>query len=342
VAAIFDPRVNAIGGLRLLLAMTVVVGHALPLTGAGSDLGRADNNSGALAVEAFFALSGFLVTRSASNGSGTPRFLLRRLARVVPGFWGALLATACVFAPLAALLGPGGFVPIQSLHYVTRNWLLVVHQDGIGTTLSGVPYSDNWNVPLWTINFEMDCYVLVAVLAATRALRLVALAPLAAAAMATLLLVPMSDDRPFRFFVCFLVGSLAWTCRRRLPATASVLVGALLVAALTYVVGGFVLLGLPCFAYAVVLLAIRRPFTRVGTKNDLSYGTYVYGWPVGQLLMLAGASRAGLGAFMLADVCLTLAIAALSWHYVEQPAITLVRRRRADRARGAKIAAGIA
>src|SRR4051794_26583590 len=82
----FDAHPNAIAFLRLAFALTVVVSHSWPLGGYGADPGRVDNNMGILAVEGFFALSGFLITRSAAGASSLGRFPWHRCLRIFPGF----------------------------------------------------------------------------------------------------------------------------------------------------------------------------------------------------------------------------------------------------------------
>ena len=57
--------------------------------------------------------------------------------------------------------------------------------------------------------------------------------------------------------------------------------------------------------------------------SDLSYGTYIYAFPVTQLLVLAGAARFGPIGLALSAGVATLVIAAASWFLIERPAIAL-------------------
>ena len=67
-------------------------------------------------------------------------------------------------------------------------------------------------------------------------------------------------------------------------------------------------------------IAIPETFKKIGTRNDLSYGVYIYGFPVQQLLVLVGAAKLGVGLYICASVLVTLPLAALSWFAVERPA----------------------
>jgi len=55
--------------------------------------------------------------------------------------------------------------------------------------------------------------------------------------------------------------------------------------------------------------------------GDWSYGTYLYGFPVQQLLVFFGVPVLGLGMFVLSSTVLTLMLAAASWYLVEKPAL---------------------
>ena len=108
----FDPRNNSIGFLRWLLAFMVIFSHAGPLGGfyGGRDLGTqwSDEQSlGGVAVAGFFFLSGFLITKSKMGRASTPRYVWRRIMRIVPGWWLVLLVTAFVLAPIAWLRESG-------------------------------------------------------------------------------------------------------------------------------------------------------------------------------------------------------------------------------------------
>ena len=79
----------------------------------------------------------------------------------------------------------------------------------------------------------------------------------------------------------------------------------------------------PFIAYPLVWLAMHLPFQRVGAKNDYSYGIYIYGWPVLQLLALWGVVRWGYLPYSLLAVALTIPFAIASWWAVEKHALRL-------------------
>ncbi len=74
--------------------------------------------------------------------------------------------------------------------------------------------------------------------------------------------------------------------------------------------------------YLCVYGMVRLPL-RWTPSWDLSYGLYVYHWPVQLLLLLSGAATLGSVPFVLISLALALALAALSWVTVEGPALRL-------------------
>ncbi len=86
----------------------------------------------------------------------------------------------------------------------------------------------------------------------------------------------------------------------------------------------------PVFAllsYAVVCLSTRRSafWHRVAALGDPSYGKYIYGFPIQQLLVVMHLAHNGLVLFAEASL-LSIALGYLSWHLVKSRAVTFARR----------------
>ena len=94
-------RDNSLNAVRLGLAAAVILAHAWPLGGYGAS---AWERLGTIGVAGFFALSGFLIAGSRMCSDFRP-YLARRARRIFPGFWGVLLMTGFVFAPIGAVIG---------------------------------------------------------------------------------------------------------------------------------------------------------------------------------------------------------------------------------------------
>lgn len=137
-----------------------------------------------------------------------------------------------------------------------------------------------------------------------------------------------------RYGTMFLAGTLAhlFADRIRITARGGVLAGLLLAAALgvTGPVEGdersilaYSLLAPPAVAYLVLLAGVDERLAAVGRRRDLSYGLYVYAWPVQASLLVIGAGGWWLPCYVIVALVLSSALAYLSWTYVEAPALAL-------------------
>lgn len=335
-------RDNALNFVRLLLASAVIVGHTWPIGGFGSSAW--EGISGA-AVNGFFVISGYLIAGSRVRSSFAP-YLWRRALRILPAFWVCLVLTAFVFAPLSLLLTEGHYDLGSAWGYVWRNAGLWIVQWGIDGTLSDVPYAEAWNGSLWTLAYEFAAYLGAGVLLAFAfvrrrpalwiALPLVALLVVQVIARGPLDVTTNIYLHIMRLGGFFLAGMLVWALRDRLPVSTVWGVAALAATFLTAFLPEplhYTLSALP-MAYAMLWLGAALP-VRIGAVNDISYGIYIYAFPVQQLLAAAGAPQVlGFSGYALLAWLLTLPLAWASWKCVEKPAMrwkALVPSRPIDR-----------
>lgn len=108
-----------------------------------------------IGVDGFFAISGFLITRSWLDDPHIRDYLTSRALRILPGYYVCLIMTAFVFAPLSVAIQGGSVSKLVSsgapLEYVLKNiGVAYVHLD-IGGTPRGVPHSGLWNGSLWSL-----------------------------------------------------------------------------------------------------------------------------------------------------------------------------------------------
>ena len=76
------------------------------------------------------------------------------------------------------------------------------------------------------------------------------------------------------------------------------------------------------FAYLCLVAVVRTPWLRHRLRADLSYGMYVYHWPIETLLATAGATALTQVGFTVAAVILAASVALASWYLVEEPALS--------------------
>ena len=339
LADVFDPRANGLNAVRLALAIGVIAYHSSPLTGREIPWAPLRQLLGHVWVDAFFAVSGFLIVGSWLRRPDVRAFLTARALRILPGFWVCLLLTAFVVAPVGVALGGGdGLALVRSgapLDHVLANAAVWIREFDVGGTPTGVPYEGAWNGSLWTLRWEIGCYVGVLALGVLGLLRrrwvLAACAGaawLALGATSTGVVGNGLVDDAARFGLVFLCGALVHQHAGRLPASWRGVGLASAVVVLASLLPDYRLLAAPFLAYAVVVTGALLRHPRWRLRDDISYGTYIYAFPVQQLLAVVGAATLPVGAFALLSTLLTLPVAAASWFLVEKPALRLKRPRR--------------
>ncbi|MFM9978666.1 MAG: acyltransferase family protein [Sphingomonadaceae bacterium] len=103
-----EDRIDLLDGWRALSILLVLAGHLLPLGPSAWGLNGAAAGTG---MVIFFNLSGFLIARMLLAHPDVPQFLIRRIFRIVPLAWVAMLALVIWNRPDAATIAANfGFV----------------------------------------------------------------------------------------------------------------------------------------------------------------------------------------------------------------------------------------
>lgn len=328
------PRRNNFDALRLLAAISVIFSHSfliadgtqrheplIQLTGNQSILGLTG-------VFVFFAISGFLVTQSFEETGDPLRFLAKRALRIFPGLFVATLLSALVLAPLVTTLEPSAyFSRPEPYRYVIGNTLLdqSVHE------LPEVMFVNNptgleINGSMWTLRIEFMMYLMVLGLGMTRLLTVPTAVLLLALGIACLHLDTLDFLGSWGWLLGFFAAGMVLY---KLSATRIfdgrvallALAGLVLSVPLREFIPLFPLFG--CYLALWLALTPRLPVIPAARFGDLSYGLYIYGWPVEQAVVWLLGGRALWWQVFAIALPVTAAIAFLSWHLIERPALRL-------------------
>jgi peptidoglycan/LPS O-acetylase OafA/YrhL len=349
----FDPRNNALNAWRLILATGVILWHSWPLTGRRVTFGPVHQLLGYGWVDGFFAISGFLITWSWFRRPRIRDYFVARGLRVLPGLWACLIITAFVIAPIAVAIQGGSAAKLllsrAPFEYVLENSAVLVLKQGIGDTPRGVPWFGSWDGSLWTLFWEVLCYVAIAgfgiagllhrrwFIPALFALVLYWSANLPPeidvelqgagqhidAAAARLL----TEVAAARFAAMFLAGALVYRFRSIIPARWSlVALCAVIVVLAAALLPNYRLVAAIPLAYAIIVSGALIHNEHLRLRTDLSYGVYIYAFPMQQLLVICGLVFLNPIVFAIIAAIATLPLAALSWYLVEKPAVSLKSR----------------
>lgn len=339
-------RENSLNMFRLILAGLVLFAHSWYIAGRGVGPQIHDENLGGWAVAGFFVLSGFLITRSRLRTSAGD-YLLHRIVRIYPAFIVCLVVTALVFGPIAMLVEHGSIAgyfstPVTPLQYVWGNLGLNITTYDIGTTLDTVPYPNAWNGSLWTLYFEFLCYLTVWILGTWAVFRrsVVPAVVLFGLSVVVWMNIGLAErfglDGNFVLFFkllpFFLGGAVAFLLIERIGVNVWVAASSIVVALafIVFVPGWGGQISAPFLAYGLLYLSTVIPQPRWVAKNDISYGFYIYAWPIQQLVVLVGGDRWGMIVYILLTIVGTVGLALLSWYLVERPSMRRVRKRPVD------------
>lgn len=294
--------------MRLIAAVLVVVSHTFPLSGQPALRITGVEDFGALGVSIFFVISGFLVTGSYLRDPKT--YLAKRLLRIEPGLIASLVVTVVALGFLTT--APAAEYWPKAALYVLRNALLYPATYELPGVFQAAPMAGVVNGVLWTLRLEFSFY-LVLMLVRARLPWLLALA-----AGCALLWLALAFARPdwaaervtrIAFLVgrngfLFFAGAALFVARTRVPLW----LGAASALAFPFI---------GPLALPAAVIGLSRPGK---LPADLSYGVYIYAFPIQQALAVWG--QLNLATAILA----VLPFAAASWFLVEKPAMALKPR----------------
>lgn len=314
-------RTNNFDAIRIIAALAVIVGHAWPLTGLPHPPEVAGIKIYTLAVYVFFAVSGYLITRSWLSTPSVVRFLTARLLRILPALIPFLIVAVFVMGP-AVTTSSDYFGRAETWRYLQNVTLVAVYD------LPGV-FRDHpitaVNGSLWTLGPEFLCYLAVLALGLVAARFPKTRAIAFTLTMAAVAVVASDHVRPAATSMVFFgVGSILASLSCRIPRWPALPLFGLWILVAWLVPSAGILVAWVAVPYAAIVIgrASTPVLRRAGRFGDVSYGTYLWGFPVQQMVIdLLGILS--LWQNLAVVVPVTLVIAWGSWHLIEKRALAL-------------------
>lgn len=327
-----DHRSNSFDLFRLLAASMVVVGHSYVLLGKVPPLlfGIPVHVMG---VFSFFSLSGYLITQSTIRDANPIRFFARRLARIMPALWVCILFSIAFGAFLSRLSMREYFENPSTITYL-QNLILRI-QFFLPGTFENSKVTSAFNGSLWSISAEFLMYCVALSVALASRFRVIALvfifviATIIRLSTADFVFYNISFYQLYSAGIYFLFGM----CIALMPPSAvdrkyelsAFLLFACLMLSSSEIFQQF---GLPALYSFAVISICRTSSTSseaiVSKIGDISYGIYLYSFPVQQALIFNAGIKAPL---ILILICFAIVfpLAYASWHTVEKPCLDVVK-----------------
>ena len=332
-------RLNNFDLARLLLAVLVVFEHAY-LVGLQplqtSILGIPINAH--IAVQGFFVISGYLIFQSWERASDWRDYMVKRVRRIYPAYFTVVVAMAVIGVFFTSRDVASYFMSVEWIRYLVSN---LVFLNFLQPTLPGV-FADRVdpliNGPLWTIKIEVMFYLCVPLIALL-ARRFRVIWVMAALYVASFVWVyvfyhlSVSEGRgaylklsyqlpgQLSFFLGGAVLFYYFEIFKRYAHVFGVAAILVLVAHFRFETVPLALLYPAALSIVVIYFAEILPcLGNFGRFGDLSYGLYILHFPV--LQMVAASSLIANPKLAYVAGCVAaVALAYLSWHLIEKPAL---------------------
>ena len=333
-----NTHVNQFDFLRIFGAFLVFFSHSYALANLPEPWVFGTMSAGGLGVAIFFSISGFLTTKSIIADPNPFAFSGKRILRIFPALIAVSVISALVIGPaVSATPLSTYFSSSRPYSYILNNIFLSPQFDLPGIFLKNhFPLSMNGS--LWTLPLECLCYILLLLLFHLTPKRhrkafwvfyillfttLATLTPIGVHIFYSSDLYQCFYHAPYffiaSFFALFETPPLDIHYFRNLSffAAAAVL-SAWNTTAMHYVCW---------FAIPIVtiFLGLNQPFLsrEITRHGDLSYGIYLWSFPIQQISIESLAPRIGFPLSMIAAFASVLVISKLSWEFIEKPALAL-------------------
>ena len=328
--------------LRLLFAVLVVVHHCYPISGISEQDPLFYFSNGSLSysyigVRGFFIISGYLIFQSLMRSESISDYLVKRLLRIYPALLIVLLFTviACAFVYEGSFLS---YLKSKSTWtYIPVNSSLIKLQHTINGVFASNPLENGVNGSLWTIGYEFSMYLFIipfmflkkkkqktqvlvlAVIVVNFFIGRIALGNYPN----DLHIGVLSLNTWWHFALLFMTGSLLSVLKiESFPYRIPMMVVSSILFFVFMKASYFELLQYVLFPPIVIIAGAGavKGISSIGEKiGDVSYGTYIYSFPLQQLLMYY--FQLTTIELVLISVPLSIFFGWISWHLIEKHAL---------------------
>ena len=328
-------RENNFDLLRLFGAALVVYGHSYALAGAVVP-GFAATSVSTIGVKIFFSISGYLITLSWLRDPNLPRYLTRRIVRIFPALIVVVVLSAFVLGPALTRLPlieyfrhPGTWRYLQNAGLYINYFLPGVFEANV--------YPNAVNGSLWSLPVEFAMYLATPLLLAIpgarrpRILAALAIAVIAFVIWRTQLARPSTQLVIYAIDVWagvsltpyFLAGMVLATFGERALNVYLALIALFILSVVQTSAPIKETLLIIILPYASLAFGVGPSLRVLPRGLDLSYGVFLFGFPVQQIISSAFGGPIDPWLLFLMAFSVSAALATLSWRFVEKPCLRL-------------------
>lgn len=325
--------------LRFLFACLVVISHSYPLSGSNESAQwiyhtkKVQITYASLGLNGFFVISGYFIFQSMMRSKSLKTFYFKRFLRLFPGLFVVLLVSLLlspfVYESTLPLLANKEFYT-----YLPFNISLYGFQSGIKGIFDNNAYH-SINGSLWTIRYEFSLYIAVSILFYFRNKPKVVFSLLLFAFLMFYILYVffiekvgsakifgMLGSNILYLGLFFILGSLMASVQlEKMPIKKSFFAFLIVLIVLSIYFNIYHLTEHFLYSILVLLVGFKALpfFSTFGKVGDMSYGIYIYSFPIQQILMYF--FNFNIFQLMTSSLLLSMVFGYFSWHLVEKRAL---------------------
>jgi peptidoglycan/LPS O-acetylase OafA/YrhL len=321
---------NNLNIIRFFLAYIVFISHFVFLNNI-SFHNQLFENFATMAVNSFFLISGYLITRSCINKKNIYEFYKKRILRIFPAYY-LMLFGILLFSIFEA---KEDFVTTKTIFYFLYNSLFLNFLSPTNPHLFSDNFTSIVNGSLWTIKIELCLYFIAPFLIKNIEKRLILI--IFFIALSTTWYVILSNDENKFFNILaiqfpgqlrfFLTGSFVYLYFDKIRLNRSYLI-------LSFAAGVFSYLYLEILYEIIqpILLAIFVFYFGLRSrrihfiKSDVSYGFYLFHFPIIQIFISRNNYDLSLANIFIIESVLIFILSFCSWNLIEKNFIKLGKR----------------
>lgn len=335
-------RNNNFDFLRLLFASFVIITHSYPLSGIKEcdwlcQLTNGQTSLSYIGVRGFFAISGFLIYQSVVRSTGVIQYYWKRFLRLFPGLFVVLFLTV-LLAPFIYENKNIAYLENKEVWtYIPNNMSLYNLQYSIQGVFEKNYYKNAINGSLWTIPYEFTLYILLSVFIFFKGKviykRIALLSLMIFFLLGNILFYEQLGNYFFylnsgmflNLGAYFIIGALLAAFNiQNFKFLNQVLYFSLVGLLFSLIFHQFYIFKFILLPITIILFGMRStPFINKTGKciGDVSYGMYIYGFPVQQTLQ--HFFELDYLELMCISLLISFALGFISWHLIEKNALKL-------------------
>jgi len=328
--------------LRLVFALFVIITHSYQLIDFSqqdflSSITHGQLTFSHLGVCGFFTISGYLIVKSLIRSPSIAIYFKKRALRLFPGLLVVLILTVIAGAFFTVFSLSTYFSNIKTYLYIPANLSLYRLQDQLPGVFLSNPLAGALNGSLWTLPYEFSCYCVLVLLFFFRndhqklkiftvlAVGLFFITKLFFSDMVNAFDFVLSGKYMLEFGGYFTMGSLlaVFNFNKVNYKKTIALISFLIITALIYFnqLDKFTIIIIPIFIISIGLLNTPIISNVSQYFGDLSYGIYIYAFPIQQTLIYYGVQNSLM--VMVYTMLIAPVFAFASWHLIEKQFLKL-------------------